>query len=518
MIYRKSVHYGFMLSLRMSFVLGDQDVILGRLCPYYIILNLNRAEGMEKCRMIIRTASFTKHAFGPINDGTPIWGQGRCKCLPEWMLLERESPDGHHTHVIDGNDALRRSDGLLYFAKQKVERDHWGYQPTVEWLNFQYGAVTSQVNHVKRSDISSASKCWRAANKHIPLLAETDAPVTSVYNKTMLDALDAVALAKPLHLQKVLIEIFTNMPQACEVALPMLHKLREAASTGSANGLAAEAPSIQEGDEITVPPPGLAEPQPTPSETNRSVPDSTVNGTSGRSRPPPQPKTHAHCSELPRPTGRPAQQPMAQPVVPPPWNKGAPSHYQNTPQPPNHQVRATALPPDTQTMSYPPFSGPPVHAVHPHQHNMQQPTAEHRPDVDLVSYAPGPTPLQYSYPPAAAPTYQSSCAPIRAPTNGSQNGTPHQSFYAPAHMPTHQTPNVPAYGPASRVQNTVTPRHSNSPSAHDPLGTILNSRPPWSQAMSLRDTDEASKSPPEENKDDKILLKLKLELMDEDHT
>ncbi|TKA65902.1 hypothetical protein B0A55_10871 [Friedmanniomyces simplex] len=139
------------------------------------------------CSMRIRMAYYIRHADTDENHQGGIF---MCRCLPEWMYLERSprcTEAASHNHDIDMLDRFKRSDALMYFVKNKAE-EGYSYSAVTHWLHDKYGSVTRQAQFVGKQEVANVSQRWRKANRHIELRLVVEEPTAEeVERKKCLD-------------------------------------------------------------------------------------------------------------------------------------------------------------------------------------------------------------------------------------------------------------------------------------------------------------------------------------------
>ena len=77
----------------------------------------------EPCCLRIRRTYCTVHADSEEDHKAGIFS---CRCIPEWLYLERTQgcANTRHTHDLDEVDKFKRSDALMLFARIKVEEGY----------------------------------------------------------------------------------------------------------------------------------------------------------------------------------------------------------------------------------------------------------------------------------------------------------------------------------------------------------------------------------------------------------
>lgn len=205
-------------------------------------------EKADACRMRIRLTHYTKHADTKENHKT---GFGACKCIPEWMHLRRTDKiaDHEHNHDIDMLDRFRRSDGIMYFTKLKAE-EGFSYAGVAHWIHEKYDNVTKQALYMTKQEVANVASQWRRANRDVEL---RDSPKDwTPEEQRKVQCLDLAHTTKSEGLIRALAAVFERLPEAIEMAMPVLEANRVHNVDAAVQGAA-----IAEGDKIVAPFPGF---------------------------------------------------------------------------------------------------------------------------------------------------------------------------------------------------------------------------------------------------------------------
>ncbi|KAK4961995.1 hypothetical protein LTR10_002489 [Elasticomyces elasticus] len=201
------------------------------------------------CPMRIRMAYYIRHADTDENHDGGIF---MCQCLPEWMYLEKSPKckgDTVHNHDIDMLDRFKRSDAMMFFVKNKAE-EGYAYSAVTHWLHDKYNSVTRQAQYVGKQEVANVSQKWRKANRHVELRMVIEEPSAEEVKKKK--CLDLIHSATTEGATRALLAVCKRLPEAIDIALPLLEALQDQGSSEDASTNA-----LLEGDKIVVPPPGL---------------------------------------------------------------------------------------------------------------------------------------------------------------------------------------------------------------------------------------------------------------------
>jgi len=203
-------------------------------------------ENSEPCHMRLRLTYYTNRAD---TENDHQVGFGACKCIPEWLYMQRTYKTGHeqHNHEIDLLDTFKRSDAILYFVKEKAEEGN-SFAAVANWLHDRYDDVTKQAHFMTKQEVSNVAQAWRRANKDLELKTVVEDPTPEEGRKTT--CLDFVNTAKPEGLIRALAAVCERLPEAIDIAMPVLKALQE-------RGADAVTEKIVEGADIMPPSPGF---------------------------------------------------------------------------------------------------------------------------------------------------------------------------------------------------------------------------------------------------------------------
>ncbi|KAK5698546.1 hypothetical protein LTR17_023569 [Elasticomyces elasticus] len=435
------------------------------------------------CPMRIRMAYYIRHADTDENHNGGIF---MCQCLPEWMYLEKSPKckgDTAHNHDIDMLDRFKRSDAMMFFVKNKAE-EGYAYSAVTHWLHDKYNSVTRQAQYVGKQEVANVSQKWRKANRHVELRMVIEEPSAEEVKKKK--CLDLIHSATTEGATRALLAVCKRLPEAIDIALPLLEALQDQGSSGDANTNA-----LLEGDKIVVPPPGLPDkirektpPPPPPPKQASSGRSAASTESSGL-------RWQAPRIGQPSPMGPPPVQhglaltgPVPVPGGPPPT---VPREGQASVQPHHQGVEFQAGPVNfgRPPQSHPSWQGPyvPQSAV----------------DANPRSWAQQPAGQQYYGPPPQAPT--NSAPPVSTiPGHHGESGT---LPYTPSHGVTSINRNFVGGAPYATAGHSV--QHGmNQP--HGPPDRL----PSWLQPLATQDSNTPNIDPQLEDQP-KAAVKRQLE-------
>ncbi|KAH9828871.1 5-amino-6-(5-phosphoribosylamino)uracil reductase [Teratosphaeria destructans] len=138
-------------------------------------------------------------------------GFSACKCLPEWLYIRRTDRtwDRNHNHDLEQLDKYKHSDGIMYFAQNKVE-EGYSFSAVTNWLHQKYGEVTSQAQFITKQDVANVAQKWRQHNRNIVLKTVVEEPTAEeneqkrcqdLINSTTPEGLMKALAAYPRHFQ-----------------------------------------------------------------------------------------------------------------------------------------------------------------------------------------------------------------------------------------------------------------------------------------------------------------------------
>lgn len=209
-------------------------------------------EGGEACKIRVRLIVYFKHAQTKEDHKG---GLGSCHCVPEWIHIARTEEtikQKHvHNHTLDSLDKFRRSEALLFYARYKVAEGGYSYSAVRRWMQAKYSEYTSQVEHLKISDVANAARPWRDLNRDLELIEPVEDPSAEVeQEKKFLDLLETTTA---MGLRRGLAEVCKQMPAAVAIALTHLAAAQEMQKEQDM------ADQLLEGDDIPIPEPGMPE-------------------------------------------------------------------------------------------------------------------------------------------------------------------------------------------------------------------------------------------------------------------
>jgi hypothetical protein len=177
--------------------------------------------------MRLRVMSFTKHAATPENH--EHWGVGACRCVAEWVHLERDCVRGdltEHTHDLEAMDEWKRSEGIAVFAKMKCEEGN-SYSAVAKYFRKEFGDKNKQVYKIDKGDVANAAQAWR--NDHKDLVLREEVPEDSDEMITMRRCVDAMLEADADSLRAALREVCKDSDALTKVVLGVLERNKPAA-------------------------------------------------------------------------------------------------------------------------------------------------------------------------------------------------------------------------------------------------------------------------------------------------
>jgi hypothetical protein len=360
--------------------------------------------------MRLRVRSFTKHAN--TSEDHEHWG-GACRCVAEWVYLERDCVKGdltEHTHDLEAMDEWKRSEGIAVFSKIKCEEGN-SYTAVAKWFRKEFGDRNKQVFKFGKCDVANAAHPWRSDHKDLVLRDEV--PEDSEEMITMRWCVDAMLEADAGSLRAALREVCKDSDALTKVVLGVLEKNKPAVPVeeqpqepwGLAEGVTL----------LDLPPPGVCRkvqqaagvngplfipPGPARSEYANSI----HRGRSGHG----QVSAHLPMGKFPIPLG-----PDGRPVISP---QAAPTRMTNPP----HQAANRPLGPcgrpimPTTTTNPPPQTANVPHAHSHAQQQRQSHALQPRPPPNAHGFH-QPLPrveVRYIQPPAGPPPQQGSLHPI----------------------------------------------------------------------------------------------------------
>ncbi|KAK3640328.1 hypothetical protein LTR56_011926 [Elasticomyces elasticus] len=439
------------------------------------------------CPMRIRMAYYIRHADTDENHNGGIF---MCQCLPEWMYLEKSpkcKSDTAHNHDIDMLDRFKRSDAIMFFVKNKAE-EGYAYSAVTHWLHDKYNSVTRQAQYVGKQEVANVSQKWRKANRHVELRMIIEEPSAEDVKKKK--CLDLIHSATTEGATRALLAVCKRLPEAIDIALPLLEALQDQGSSEDASTNA-----LLEGDKIVVPPPGL------PDKIREKTPP-----------PPPPPKqaSSGHRAASTESSGLRWQAPrigQPSPMGPPPVQYGLPliGSVLNPGGPPltvprdgqaMHPRVGTAYHPGAEVQAgYANYGRPPQ--SHP---SWQGPyVAQSAVDANLRSWAQQPAGQQYNGPPPQEPT--NSAPPVSTvPGHHGESGT---LPYTPSHGVTSINRHFVGGAPYATAGHSV--QHATNQS-HGPPDRL----PSWLQPLATQDNDTSNIDPQLEDQP-KAAVKKQLE-------
>lgn len=180
--------------------------------------------------MRLRVVSYTRHAkTDAIHTHWGGNGGSFCKCIPEWVHLEKCCPEGtpeEHTHGHEIMDAWKRSEAVGVLAKLKCEEGNT-YAAVSNWLRKEYGDVSKQVLKYEKGDVANAAKSWR--DTYRDLVLHDEVPEDSEDMITMRRCVDAIWEADADTLRAALREVIKDSDALTKAALAVLEEKRPAA-------------------------------------------------------------------------------------------------------------------------------------------------------------------------------------------------------------------------------------------------------------------------------------------------
>ncbi|KAK5707510.1 hypothetical protein LTR97_000044 [Elasticomyces elasticus] len=435
------------------------------------------------CPMRIRMAYYIRHADTDENHNGGIF---MCQCLPEWMYLGKSPKckgDTVHNHDIDMLDRFKRSDAMMFFVKNKAE-EGYAYSAVTHWLHDKYNSVTRQAQYVGKQEVANVSQKWRKANRHVELRMVIEEPSAEEVKKKK--CLDLIHSATTEGATRALLAVCKRLPEAIDIALPLLEALQDQGSSEDASTNA-----LLEGDKIVVPPPGLPDkirektpPPPPPPKQASSSRSAASTESSGL-------RWQAPRIGQPSPMGPPPIQhgllltgPVPVPGGPPPDipREGQAMHPRGVP-PQGVEVQAGYANYGRPPQSHPSWQGPyvPQSAV----------------DANPRPWAQQPSGQQYYGPPPQAPT--NSAPPVSTvPGHHGESGT---LPYTPSHGAINRTFAAGApYAPAG---------HSAQHGINQPHGPPYW-LPSWLQPLATQENDTSNIDPQFEDQP-KTAVKKQLE-------
>lgn len=206
-------------------------------------------ESNESCQVRFRIVMYFKHAD---TDEPHKSGLDHCRCVPEWMYLERKRHSlGHeHNHTLESLDQFKWSDAMLLFAQRKVEDGGYMYASVSKWIKEKLWERTKQVQFMTSHDVANAARRWRVLNRDLELVETIEDP--SPVEEGRKRCFDLIGTTSVEGLKKALVEVCTKMPEAARLVMPFLEAAQEARNGGDEGNN-----KVMEGDEIVVPEPGL---------------------------------------------------------------------------------------------------------------------------------------------------------------------------------------------------------------------------------------------------------------------
>lgn len=211
-------------------------------------------EATEPCRIRFRLVMYLKHAATEEDHKT---GLGSCRCVPEWLYCERTPRvvGVDHNHTLESMDRFKRSDGVTFYSRQKVEEGGYMYATVLRWMKDKLCGKTNQVQFLSDSDVANASRQWRVQNRDLALLDEIPEPsAEEEVKQKCLELINVVSASADTNaaLRTALVEVCRQIPAAVGIALPLLEKCAPQGQTKNA-----ESSEILEGSDIKVPHPGF---------------------------------------------------------------------------------------------------------------------------------------------------------------------------------------------------------------------------------------------------------------------
>ncbi|KAF2772953.1 hypothetical protein EJ03DRAFT_324011 [Teratosphaeria nubilosa] len=212
-------------------------------------------EGVDPCKLKLTVVHYTKHADTEENHHI---GFGACKCLPEWLYIRRTDRtwDRSHNHDLDQLDKYKHSDGIMYFAQNKVE-EGYSFSAVANWLHEKYGEVTSQAQFITKQDVANVAQKWRQYNRDIVLKTVVEEPTAEENEQKRCQ--DLINSTTPQGLMKALAAICQSIPSAIPIALPVLEAMQQKRTddAGEVVDVGSMQSGIKEGVDIVAPPPGI---------------------------------------------------------------------------------------------------------------------------------------------------------------------------------------------------------------------------------------------------------------------
>ncbi|KAK3697388.1 hypothetical protein LTR37_017450 [Vermiconidia calcicola] len=211
-------------------------------------------EATEPCRIRFCLVMYLKHAATEEDHKTAL---GSCRCVPEWLYCERTPRvvGLDHNHTLESMDRFKRSDGVTFYSRQKVEEGGYMYATVLRWMKDKLGGKTNQIQFLSDSDVANASRQWRVQNRDLALIDEILEPSAEEEAKQKcLELINVVSASADTNaaLRTALVEVCRQIPAAVDIALSLLEK--SAPQDWAKN---AESSEILEGSDIKVPHPGF---------------------------------------------------------------------------------------------------------------------------------------------------------------------------------------------------------------------------------------------------------------------
>ncbi|KAF7188650.1 hypothetical protein HII31_10312 [Pseudocercospora fuligena] len=207
---------------------------------------------VAQCKLRIRFISYTKHhescPWSKDQPGAPP-GFMSCKCIPEWVHMERTEKtkeyEHQHEHDIAMLDRFKRSDAIMYYAKVLVEQ-RYTFACVHKWILKKYTNKSQEVQYLNKQDVSNVGRPWRLLNKDVELKGEIEEE--NDVDKQRNECLDAIHTTSQSQLAKALTEVCRRIPEAVDIIIPFMEKAADGDESSS---------RILEAEDIVVPEPGL---------------------------------------------------------------------------------------------------------------------------------------------------------------------------------------------------------------------------------------------------------------------
>ncbi|KAK4540144.1 hypothetical protein LTR36_009730 [Oleoguttula mirabilis] len=303
-------------------------------------------ENEDACSMRIRVTYYIKHAD---TEEDHTVGFGNCKCIPEWVYMQRtaKSRFEQHNHDIDMLDRFKRSEAMMYFVKKKAE-EGYAFSVVANWLHDKYDGVTKQAQYMTKQEVANVAQAWRRANKGLVLKNSIEEPTPEEAQK--LRCLDLLHTAKSEGLLRALAVVCERLPEAIAIAMPVLEALQE-----ENTNVVEEPVTIAEGDDIVPLYLGFPKIRRAPAPPPAPAPLHVVQV--------PEPPAELHSQQPPHMQAGPMQSRNAPPLAP---------SYQHTdgmvykePGGPVHLHDAHGRPRNSAPIQLAPGSQPPAHSPRP---------------------------------------------------------------------------------------------------------------------------------------------------------